>query len=227
MTRSLALVKDFAKVNVSVNCNHIIFRAVALTLVRHPELHKMGAGSRVMYPSDVDLGISITGESFVAPVMVLRGADSKELSVIAKESVSLIRKAKREDRKMRRLLRRWGWLVPFGWLRRAILSCAFNQIWFRRAGVGTFQISCVPGADSACPFMFNTAAILGVGGLRERATVIDGSVLIRPMITLTCCINHELWDGRGAVSFLGELRSILESGELAAEIPKVTGAVAG
>ena len=148
MTRSLAIAAEFAKSKVRMNSNHIIFRAAALALARHPEIHKMGAGSRVMYPGAVDLGISIAGESFVAPVMVIRGAEAKGLSEIAKESLSLMRKAKRDDRKLRALLRRWGWVVPFGWMRRAILSWAFNRIWFRRGGVGTFQISCIASVDA-------------------------------------------------------------------------------
>ncbi|HYP14950.1 MAG TPA: 2-oxo acid dehydrogenase subunit E2, partial [Bryobacteraceae bacterium] len=131
MTRSLAIVKSAGQVNVSLSCNQIIFRATALVLSRHPELHKMASGSRVMQPGNVDLGISVAGDSFVAPVMVLRGAESKPLTAIAKESMSLIRKAKIEDRKLRALLRRWGWLVPFGWLRRSILSVAFSRASFR------------------------------------------------------------------------------------------------
>jgi pyruvate dehydrogenase E2 component (dihydrolipoamide acetyltransferase) len=222
MTRSLAIVADLARFNIKINPNHIIFRAVALALSRHPDIHKMGAGSRVMYPGTVDLGISVAGESFVAPVMVLRGAEAKGLTEIAKESVRMMRKAKIDDRKLRAFLRRWGWLVPFGWLRRIILTCAFNRIWFRRGGVGTFQISCLAEVDTVCPFMFNTAGILGIGGLRDRVTSINGSFVVKPMITLTCCINHEIWDGRNAARFLVELRNILESGELAAEIPKVS-----
>ena len=224
MTRSLAIVAEFAKSKVRINSNHIIFRAAALALARHPEIHKMGAGSRVMYPGAVDLGISIAGESFVAPVMVIRGAEAKGLSEIAKESLSLMRTAKRDDRKLRALLRRWGWVVPFGWMRRAILSWAFNRIWFRRGGVGTFQISCIASVDAICPFMFNTAGILGIGGVRDRVIAVDGTVMTKPMLTLTCCINHEIWDGRGAATFLTELRKILESGELAAEIPKASAA---
>jgi pyruvate/2-oxoglutarate dehydrogenase complex dihydrolipoamide acyltransferase (E2) component len=222
MTCSLAIAAEFAQSEIRINSNHIIYRAVALALARHPEIHKMGAGSRVMYPGAVDLGISIAGESFVAPVMVLRGAQAKGLVEIARESFSLMRKAKRDDRKMRSLLRRWGWLVPFGWMRRVILSWAFNRLWFRRGGVGTFQISSISSVDSICPFMFNTAGILGIGGVRNRVVPVDGAIMIRPMITLTCCINHEVWDGQGAATFLTELRRILESGELAAEIPNVS-----
>jgi pyruvate dehydrogenase E2 component (dihydrolipoamide acetyltransferase) len=222
MTWSLAIAAGFAESNIRINSNHVIYRAVALALSRHPEIHKMGAGSKVMYPDAVDLGISVAGESFVAPVMVLRGAEAKRLVDIAKESFSLMRNAKRDDRKMRAILRRWGWLVPFGWLRRAILSWAFNRIWFRRSGVGTFQISSITSVDSICPFMFNTAGILGIGGVRDRVVPVDGNPMIRPMLTLTCCINHEIWDGQGAAIFLAELRKILESGELAAEIPRLS-----
>jgi pyruvate/2-oxoglutarate dehydrogenase complex dihydrolipoamide acyltransferase (E2) component len=221
MTKSLEIVGDVATRKVNLNWHHVIFRATALALARHPELHKLGAGSRVMYPQNVDLGISLAGESFVSPVMVLRGAELKELPVLAKEMISLIRKAKVDDHKMRAILRRWGWLIPFSSLRRLILAFLFKQTWFKRGGVGTFQISCISDLDAVCPFMFNTAAILGIGGVRERAVVVNGSIEIRPVVILTCCGDHELWDGRIAATFLGKLRNILESGELASEISKI------
>jgi hypothetical protein len=153
--------------------------------------------------------------------MVLRAAESKELPVLAKEMIGLIRKAKMDDHKMRAMLRRWGWLIPFSSLRRLILAFLFKQTWFKRGGVGTFQISCISDLDAVCPFMFNSAAILGVGGVRQRAVVVNGSVEIRPVVSLTCCADHELWDGRTAATFPGKLRKTLESGELASEIPEI------
>ncbi len=227
MTQAMATVEQFKRSGVDVNSNHVIFRAVALALLRHPEAHKIAAGSKVLYPAAVDLGISVAAESFVSPVMILKDAGTKDISAIARESLGLIRRAKLEDRKLRAVLRRWGWLVPFGWLRRAILRTLFNRTGFRRAGVGTFQISCLPGLDEFCPFLFNTAAILSVGGIRERVVVLEGKALTRPMLTLVCCFNHEVWDGRACQVFLGELRKILESGELKGEAPKYSTAWAG
>src|SRR4051812_38645656 len=77
MTQALTLLEEFRRSGIRVNTNHVLFRAVALTLSRHPELHKLGAGAKILHPSSVDLGISVAGESFVAPVMVLRNADKK------------------------------------------------------------------------------------------------------------------------------------------------------
>src|SRR5689334_21856751 len=70
MTESLRIVEACAAQKLRLTHNHVIFRAVALTLKEHPELNKMSSGNRVAFLEKVDLGISLAGESFVAPVFV-------------------------------------------------------------------------------------------------------------------------------------------------------------
>lgn len=72
------------------------------------------------------------------------------------------------------------------------------------------------GLDDGVPVInYPEAAILGMGTLKPRAVVRDGEVVARPTMTLTCAFDHRIADGAGAAAFLGELRALIETPELA------------
>jgi pyruvate dehydrogenase E2 component (dihydrolipoamide acetyltransferase) len=72
------------------------------------------------------------------------------------------------------------------------------------------------GLDEGVPVInYPEAAILGMGWLKARAVVVDGEVVARPTMTLTCAFDHRIVDGAQAAAFLGELRSLIEAPELA------------
>ena len=72
------------------------------------------------------------------------------------------------------------------------------------------------GLDEGVPVINHPeAAILGIGSLKPRAVVVDGAVVARPTMTLTCAFDHRVADGAQAAAFLGELRDLVESPELA------------
>jgi 2-oxoisovalerate dehydrogenase E2 component (dihydrolipoyl transacylase) len=72
------------------------------------------------------------------------------------------------------------------------------------------------GLDEGVPVINHPeAAILGIGSLKPRAVVVDGAVVARPTMTLTCAFDHRVADGAQAAAFLGELRDLIESPELA------------
>jgi pyruvate dehydrogenase E2 component (dihydrolipoamide acetyltransferase) len=72
------------------------------------------------------------------------------------------------------------------------------------------------GLDEGVPVINHPeAAILGIGSLKPRAVVVDGAVVARPTMTLTCAFDHRVADGAQVAAFLGELRELIESPELA------------
>jgi 2-oxoisovalerate dehydrogenase E2 component (dihydrolipoyl transacylase) len=72
------------------------------------------------------------------------------------------------------------------------------------------------GLDEGVPVInYPEAAILGMGSLKPRAVVVDGEVVARPTMTLTCAFDHRIVDGAQAAAFLGELRGLIEAPELA------------
>lgn len=72
------------------------------------------------------------------------------------------------------------------------------------------------GLDEGVPVInYPEAAILGVGSLKPRAVVVDGAVVARPTMNLTCAFDHRIADGAQVAAFLGELRDLIEAPETA------------
>jgi 2-oxoisovalerate dehydrogenase E2 component (dihydrolipoyl transacylase) len=72
------------------------------------------------------------------------------------------------------------------------------------------------GLDDGVPVINHPeAAILGMGSLKARAVVIDGEVVARPTMTLTCAFDHRIADGATVAAFLRELRELVETPEVA------------
>jgi pyruvate dehydrogenase E2 component (dihydrolipoamide acetyltransferase) len=72
------------------------------------------------------------------------------------------------------------------------------------------------GLDEGVPVINHPeAAILGVGSLKPRAVVVDGDVVARPTMTLTCAFDHRVADGAQVAAFLCELRDLVESPDVA------------
>jgi pyruvate/2-oxoglutarate dehydrogenase complex dihydrolipoamide acyltransferase (E2) component len=191
---------------------HVFVRATAMVLKRNPELHRLVAGNSRLYPSTVDICLSLAGDTCVTPVLIIEDAANKNIRAIAAEIVRRTPEAAKEAHKMFVGLRRFGWLVPFSILRRALLGFLLRRPSIRRKLSGTFQVTCVRQVDLAAPFLFNTAAALGVGRVRDKVVAENGRPVVRPMVTLCCCVDHAQWNGMAAAKFLAELRDIIESG---------------
>lgn len=72
------------------------------------------------------------------------------------------------------------------------------------------------GLDDGVPVInYPEAAILGIGALKPRAVVVDGEVVARPTMTLTCAFDHRVADGAQVAAFLCELRDLIEDPALA------------
>jgi 2-oxoisovalerate dehydrogenase E2 component (dihydrolipoyl transacylase) len=72
------------------------------------------------------------------------------------------------------------------------------------------------GLDDGVPVInYPEAAILGMGSLKPRALVVDGEVVARPTMSLTCAFDHRIADGAQVAAFLRELRELIEAPELA------------
>jgi 2-oxoglutarate dehydrogenase E2 component (dihydrolipoamide succinyltransferase) len=55
--------------------------------------------------------------------------------------------------------------------------------------------------------------ILGLHGIKDRAVVIDGKIVIRPMMYLALTYDHRIVDGREAVQFLVKVKDLIEDPE--------------
>jgi pyruvate/2-oxoglutarate dehydrogenase complex dihydrolipoamide acyltransferase (E2) component len=210
MTNAMRRLAHLRAEGVHASPTHLVIHAAARGLAANATFHQIIAGTRRHRPSRVDIGLSVSGETFVAPVMVIEGADQKSVADIAKETAAGATEARQHDQQMLCLLRRWGRLVPFGFLRRGLLRLLFTSPQFRRKGAGTFQISMVP-TDWALTSTFATAGVLIGGQVWSRVVVVDGQPAVRPVMVLTLSGDHGVWDGRAAARFLSAVKMNLEA----------------
>jgi 2-oxoglutarate dehydrogenase E2 component (dihydrolipoamide succinyltransferase) len=54
------------------------------------------------------------------------------------------------------------------------------------------------------------SAILGMHSIQQRAVVIDGDIVVRPMMYLALTYDHRIIDGKDAVQFLVTIKNVLE-----------------
>ncbi len=81
---------------------------------------------------------------------------------------------------------------------------------------GTFTISNggVYGSLMSTPILNPPqAGILGMHKIEQRPVVVDGEIVIRPMMYLALSYDHRLVDGKGAVTFLVRVKETLEDPE--------------
>ena len=79
--------------------------------------------------------------------------------------------------------------------------------------VGTFTISNggVFGSLLSTPILNPPqSAILGMHKIQERPVVINGEIVVRPMMYLALSYDHRIVDGKGAVGFLVKIKESLE-----------------
>ena len=80
-------------------------------------------------------------------------------------------------------------------------------------GGGTFTITNggVFGSMLSTPILNPPqSAILGMHKIQDRPVVIDGEIVIRPMMYLALSYDHRIIDGAEAVSFLVAVKEALE-----------------
>jgi pyruvate/2-oxoglutarate dehydrogenase complex dihydrolipoamide acyltransferase (E2) component len=218
MSRARSIIERLRARGLKATYNHVLVRAAALVLARRPDLHQLVAGRQRLHPGRVDIGLSVAGKTSYAPVMILEDAAQKTLPQLCEEIARRIPEIQAKEEKDLAWMRRWGWIIPFGFLRRAIIRWLTASVKFRRKLAGTFQVSCSSLLDVMVSFLFYSAATLGAGRVRDAVVALEGQPAVRPIITLSCCVDHKVWDGMRAAIFLGEMKQVLEQGELEAEV---------
>ena len=210
MTNAQQRMEAFRLAGTPVSTTHLVVHAAARALAANPALHQLIAGTRRNRPARVDIGLSVSGETFVAPVLLIEGADAKTVPEIAAEITRRAPEVREADRKMLAGLRTWGRLVPLASARRAILRRVFSSPAYRRKVAGTFQVSTVP-TERAFTSTFVAAGVLVAGGVWPRVIAVQGQAVVRPVMSVTLSGDHGVWDGRAAARLLSAVKSEMES----------------
>lgn len=161
----------------------LLVKAVALALREMPDLNGAWADGRVLPKPDINVGmaISLRGGGLVAPALL--NADRRTLEDLMGSFRDLVQRARG------------------GKLRGAELT------------EGTVTITNLGelGADAVYGVIYpDQAALVGFGRIVERAIIVDGAVVARPVITATLSADHRVVDGHLGSAFLAALDGLLQ-----------------
>lgn len=168
-----------------VSITHAVLRCAALALRDHPAVNGVVTDEGIELWSHANLGVAVNTPNGVVVPVVLQ-AHTKDLATLEAEVARLADGA------------RAGKLPASAYQR------------------GTFTMSTLgaTGIDWFTPVLNPPQiAILGVGRVAERAVVVDGVVVARPMMMLTLVFDHRALDGHPAGLFLADVARRLSAGE--------------
>jgi len=177
--------KEAFKKKNGVNLGFMSFftRAACIALKEQPLVNSSIEGDEVISREFVHVGIAVgTERGLVVPV--LKNTDKMTFLDIEQSIVDAATKAKK------------------GKLSIADMSN------------GTFTISNggVYGSMLSTPILNPPqSAILGMHNIQQRAVVVDGKIVARPMMYLALSYDHRIIDGKEAVSFLIRIKTLLEN----------------
>jgi len=157
-------------------------KAVVQALHEFPALNAEIDGEEIIYKRHYDIGIAVSGEKGLV-VPVVRGADAKDLAGIEKDIADFGARA------------RSGGLKPD-----ELVGATFSI-----TNGGVF------GSMMSMPILnYPQVGILGMHAIKERPVVVNGEIVIRPMMYLALTYDHRIVDGREAVGFLVRVKECLE-----------------
>jgi pyruvate dehydrogenase E2 component (dihydrolipoamide acetyltransferase) len=165
-----------------VSITDLIVKAVAMTLIKHPEVNASFQGQTIRVYHRVHIGLAVAlPEGLITPV--LRDCHSKTLAQIAVESRDLVERAKGRKLKAQEL----------------------SGATFTVSNLGMFGID-----EFSAIINPPEGAILAVGAIREEPVVESGQMRIGRRMRLTLSCDHRVMDGAMGARFLQALRILLE-----------------
>jgi 2-oxoglutarate dehydrogenase E2 component (dihydrolipoamide succinyltransferase) len=177
--------KDKFKEKHGVNLGFMSFftKATCYALQEWPAVNAYIDGDELVYHDYCDISIAVSApKGLVVPV--IRNAESLSMADIEKKVVELATKARD------------------------------NKLSMEEMQGGTFTITNggVFGSLMSTPIInIPQSAILGMHKIEERAVVVGGQIVVRPMMYLAVSYDHRVIDGRESVSFLVRVKDLLEN----------------
>jgi pyruvate dehydrogenase E2 component (dihydrolipoamide acetyltransferase) len=189
MTRANALVAKARELDpdVRVTVTDVLTKVCASALVRHRDVNvAFDEDALLRFPS-ANVGIAVAApQGLVVPV--LRSVERRSLAEVARARAETVERARS------------------------------NKLTADDLDGGTFTISNLGmfGIEQFVAVLNPPqAAILAVGSTEDRAVVVDGQLVARPMMTLTLTVDHRAVDGAEGADFLRTVKQFLEEPALA------------
>ncbi len=167
---------------VKLGFSSFFVKATLEALKRFPVVNAGVDGSDIVYREFYDIGVAVsTDRGLVVPV--LRDADALSFAQIEKAVGDFATRARN------------------------------GQLTMEDLTGGTFSITNggVFGSLLSTPIVnFPQSAILGMHKIQDRPMVVNGQIVVRPMMYLALSYDHRIIDGKEAVQFLVTIKDCLE-----------------
>ena len=176
--------KDKFKEKYAVGLGFMSFftKAVCIALKEFPAVNAMIDGDQMVFNDYCDISIAVSSaRGLVVPV--IRNAEQMSFQDIEKEVVRLAGLARD------------------------------NKLTIEQMQGGTFTITNggIFGSMLSTPIInAPQSAILGMHNIVERAVVINGEIVVRPIMYVALSYDHRIIDGKESVSFLVRMKQLLE-----------------
>lgn len=157
-------------------------KAVTHALQAVPEVNARIEGNEVVTQHYYDIGVAVgTDKGLMVPV--IRDCDQKNFAEIEQDILDYAKAAREGKIQMSDL----------------------------QGGVFTISNGGIYGSMLSTPIInFPQPAILGLHNIQERAVVVKGEIVARPMMYLALSYDHRLIDGKEAVTFLVKVKEAIE-----------------
>jgi len=173
------------KTGVKLGFMSFFVKAVVEALKECPGVNSRIEGTHIIYRKYFDVGIAVGGgRGLVVPI--LRNAENLSFADIEKKIGDFAKRAQA------------------------------NKIDLSELQGGTFTISNggIYGSMLSTPIVNPPqSGILGLHAIQERAVVMNGEIVARPMMYVALTYDHRVVDGREAVTFLKRIKDVIENPE--------------
>ncbi|SDZ95685.1 2-oxoglutarate dehydrogenase E2 component [Desulfuromusa kysingii] len=174
-----------AKHDVGLGFMSFFIKACAEALKDAPEVNASIDGNDIVYHNYYDIGVAV-GSKRGLVVPVIRDADQLDFAGVEKT------------------------------IRDLAVRAGEGKLTLDELQGGTFTVSNggVYGSVLSTPLLNPPqCGILGMHGIQERAVVVDGEVVIRPMMNIALSYDHRIIDGKQAVGFLKQVKNYIDNPE--------------
>jgi pyruvate dehydrogenase E2 component (dihydrolipoamide acetyltransferase) len=185
MTSGTKLKSDQEKAGTQISYNDLIIKAAATSLEEFPHMNSMLLGKELRTMQEINVGVAVGLEDDLL-VPVIRNANRMSLVEISNNANNLIERARN----------------------RVLTTKEMSEGTFTVSNLGMYEV------DLFAPIINPPeTAILGVGRIVPKPVAVGGSIMVRPMMTLTLVFDHRVADGVLAAKFLQRIKQLLEAPE--------------
>jgi 2-oxoglutarate dehydrogenase E2 component (dihydrolipoamide succinyltransferase) len=173
------------KYGVRLGFMSFFIKACVEALMEFPELNGSIDGKDIVYHNYYHIGVAIGGERGLV-VPVIRNADKLSFAQLEQAIIDYVNKIQE------------------------------NKLELADLEGGTFTITNggVFGSLLSTPILnMPQSGILGMHKIEDRPMVVDGKVVVRPMMYVALTYDHRMVDGRQAVTFLVRIKEFIEDPE--------------